>query len=434
MLANLATALCLVPLLLAASPAGGLICSGDCDENGSLTVDELVRVVAIALGDRTIDECPSADVSGERLITVEEIIIATQYALNGCPPADTATPTPTATPPPSATRTATATRTRTPTTTHTPTPTETPTVTPTPTGNRPPELTCQDIYRTFPGYPIEIQIEAPDPNGDTVSFEVEELVPGASLDETGLFRWTPSQFQLGPFYQRFTATDSRDPPMSSEGELIFQVLPAEQCALVECAPPSGCTNEPLPIDQLCCLDPDRRRVPEPVAGCPQGRAVFAGRSGARHFQRVKSCDAMEYVSNDQLGAFLFFDIQVRCVRAAGTTLLHARMESHNPPFDDPSGPRRVLFDEDRVIELEPDENGFLVATDLVFEVDGIAPFFDLDSAEVDFSFTVTDADGVSVSNQLRVVTVRGFLDIIPDVDANAIPQEPGPCNGVEPEP
>lgn len=430
MVANLATALCLATLVLVGDPVGALLCNGDCDGDGTLTVDELVRVVAIALGDRSIDECPSADVSGERLITVEEIIIATQYALNGCPAPETATPTATETPPPSATRTATATRTQTPTRTPASTTTETPTMTATPAGNRPPELTCQDIYRTFPGYPIEIQIEAPDPNDDTVTFAAGELIPGATLDETGVFRWTPSEFQLGPFYQRFTATDSGDPPMSSEGELIFKVSPPEECAVVECSPATGCAGEVLPIDELCCLDPDRRRVPEPLAGCPQGRAVFAGRSGARHFQRLKSCDAIEYTSNSQLGAFLFFDIQARCLRPDGNTLLHARMESHNPRFADPTGPRRVLFDEDRVIELEPDEDGFLIATDLVYEVEGGGEFFDLDSAEIDFSFTVTDADGVSVSNRLRVVTVRGFLSVLPPDEAVA--PGPGPCNGVEP--
>lgn len=410
-------------------PAAG-VCNGDCNGDGTLTVDELVRIVAIALGERPVSDCATADVSGEGLVTVEEIIVATQYALGGCPPPQTLTPSPSPTPSMTDTPTRLPTRSATPTPTDTPTPTQTRTVTATPTGNRPPELTCSNVYRTYPGRPIEIQIEAFDPNHDAVRFTTGDLIPGASLDELGLFRWTPGTFQLGPFYQRFTASDSGDPQMSSQGELIFQVLPPDPCVAVDCDPARGCHSRALPIDQLCCLDVIRRRVPEPRAGCPHGRVVYAGRSGAPHFQRLKSCDAVEYIPNLQIGAFIFFDIQARCLQPGGNTRLHARMESHNPRFEDPGGPRRVLFDEERLVDLRPDDHGFLSATDLLYEIGGGGPFFDLDGAEVDFSFTLTDANGVSVSNRVRIVTIRGFLDFIPDVDGQAIPPPPGPCNGL----
>jgi hypothetical protein len=229
------TAAFLLALLLPLS-AAALPCSGDCDGDGHLTVDELVRAVAIALGDLPIASCASIDVSEDGSVTVEEIIIATQLALNGCPPPDTSTPTPTATPIDTDTPTVTATPTQTSTRSATPTGTPTMTATPTPTGNRPPDLACQDVYRTYPEFPIELQIDVSDPNDDIVSVSSDTLPPGATLDASGLFEWTPDETQTGPFYVRFTATDDGEPPISSAGELMLKVSPLDACTIPTCDP------------------------------------------------------------------------------------------------------------------------------------------------------------------------------------------------------
>lgn len=71
--------------LLSTVPAWGF-CPGDCSEDGTVTVDELVRGVAIALGNATLDTCTAMDRSGDGSVTVDELIAAVNNALDGCPP------------------------------------------------------------------------------------------------------------------------------------------------------------------------------------------------------------------------------------------------------------------------------------------------------------------------------------------------------------
>jgi len=108
-------------------------CPGDCNEDGLVTVDEILCAVGVSLGTRLLDSCcPSMDINGDGQITVDEIIALVNIALNGCPPSPTpsepfGTPSPTPTLPPSATPSASPEAV-------TPTPTQTP-VLPTPVGS-----------------------------------------------------------------------------------------------------------------------------------------------------------------------------------------------------------------------------------------------------------------------------------------------------------
>jgi hypothetical protein len=63
---------------------GGTSCLGDCNRDGSVTVDEIVLITQIALGVAGVEACPAADGSGDGQITVEEIIGAVDSALDGC--------------------------------------------------------------------------------------------------------------------------------------------------------------------------------------------------------------------------------------------------------------------------------------------------------------------------------------------------------------
>jgi len=60
-------------------------CDNDCQGDGAWTVDEVVRVSTIALGIKPLTGCPTADVSLDGQITVEEVVAAVGKALNGCP-------------------------------------------------------------------------------------------------------------------------------------------------------------------------------------------------------------------------------------------------------------------------------------------------------------------------------------------------------------
>jgi hypothetical protein len=65
--------------------AAPITCVGDCDNDGTVTVDELVSGINIALGLRPIGDCPRFDGGGDGQVTVDEILEATNNALGGCP-------------------------------------------------------------------------------------------------------------------------------------------------------------------------------------------------------------------------------------------------------------------------------------------------------------------------------------------------------------
>lgn len=60
-------------------------CTGDCDSSFEVTVDELIAMVNIALGNTSLATCPAGDVTGDGEITVDEIIAGANAALAGCP-------------------------------------------------------------------------------------------------------------------------------------------------------------------------------------------------------------------------------------------------------------------------------------------------------------------------------------------------------------
>jgi hypothetical protein len=103
-------------------------CTGDCSADGTVTVNEIITLVNIALGNAQPTSC-SQGVSSGAQVGIALIIQAVSNALNGCPSAPTATATsiPTDTPTPGDTPTATVTSTPTSAPSDTPTPTPTPT-------------------------------------------------------------------------------------------------------------------------------------------------------------------------------------------------------------------------------------------------------------------------------------------------------------------
>lgn len=60
-------------------------CVGDCDGGGTVTVDEIVSMVNVALGSRPVADCSAGDRNGDGEITVDEIVAAVNNALGECP-------------------------------------------------------------------------------------------------------------------------------------------------------------------------------------------------------------------------------------------------------------------------------------------------------------------------------------------------------------
>jgi hypothetical protein len=59
-------------------------CSGDCNGDGRVTVDELVRMVNVALGNTGVRACLAGDKDRNGAIAVNEVITAVNNALAGC--------------------------------------------------------------------------------------------------------------------------------------------------------------------------------------------------------------------------------------------------------------------------------------------------------------------------------------------------------------
>ncbi len=71
--------------LATATSTPEVVCVGDCDGSGVITIAELIRAVNIALGNTSLDNCPNADGNGDGEVAINELIRAVGNALNGCP-------------------------------------------------------------------------------------------------------------------------------------------------------------------------------------------------------------------------------------------------------------------------------------------------------------------------------------------------------------
>ena len=64
--------------------SGAASCSGDCNGDGAVTVNELITMVNIALGSAASSACSAGDANGDGEITVNEIVAGVNHALSGC--------------------------------------------------------------------------------------------------------------------------------------------------------------------------------------------------------------------------------------------------------------------------------------------------------------------------------------------------------------
>ena len=72
-------------LILASADQSAAQLAGDCDGDGSVTIAELVTLVAIALGHSPVTACAAGDTNGDGSISISELIAAVANALCGGP-------------------------------------------------------------------------------------------------------------------------------------------------------------------------------------------------------------------------------------------------------------------------------------------------------------------------------------------------------------
>src|SRR4029453_4825524 len=73
--------LCVVTL---AAPAWGQACTGDCDGDGSVAINELITGVNISLGNAQLSTCDVFDADENGRADIYELIAAVGNSLNGC--------------------------------------------------------------------------------------------------------------------------------------------------------------------------------------------------------------------------------------------------------------------------------------------------------------------------------------------------------------
>jgi hypothetical protein len=60
-------------------------CAGDCNDNGMVTINELINCVGISLGTAQPSVCPACDQDGADGVEINELIAAVSASLTGCP-------------------------------------------------------------------------------------------------------------------------------------------------------------------------------------------------------------------------------------------------------------------------------------------------------------------------------------------------------------
>jgi hypothetical protein len=265
------------------------------------------------------------------------------------------------------------------------------------------------IYRSYPGSPIALPILATDPDGSRLSYQVGPFPDGASFDVlSALFNWTPSPSQVGVFYVPVVVQDDGVPPLDDADLLRIAIAPPTQCRIVQCDPALGCeTTGFVPVEENCCeMSAAVGRAAEPIGECPETRVLHVGRNLFEGFGRIQDCDRFRVINFGQVGATVRFNIETRCLNNSQPVTLQAHMRTAH----------RVLFDSAPVpVLLRTAENGFLRRVGVAFTVLGPGPFFEFEGAEAELFVTLTDVDGVTVSDQLRLQLTFEALDDLADI-------------------
>jgi hypothetical protein len=66
------------------TPTGAADCFGDCNEDGRVLADDLMIAIGVALGERSVMDCPAADADGDDLIIVNELVRVVDSVLDQC--------------------------------------------------------------------------------------------------------------------------------------------------------------------------------------------------------------------------------------------------------------------------------------------------------------------------------------------------------------
>lgn len=355
-------------MLFFAAPVFG--CPGDCDGDEIVSVPEVLRGLDVALGRQPLSICPSSDIDASEIVTVDELIAIVHVVLHGCfvTPAPSSTPTPTLTFRP----------------------------------NHAPVLETPPAYRAYPNKEVRFIVRASDPDGDSLRYRSDDLPAGATLDEgTGEFYWIPTEHQVGLISVPFVVTDDGRPALEARRSLLFAVHPLDGCVVPDCDPVAGCSSTLPDAGERCCVSDPLPRVFDPPADCGDTATLFLGRN-AVGFGRLQNCDEFRLRNFSQGGAAVVFNVEAKCLDTAAPILVHSVMGSAT----------RFLFEDQRTLRFKMRDDGFAEYKFLQLPVQGLGPFNDLQGQEANLSVTLTDVDGTTAREEIRL---RLTFTPIPDL-------------------
>ena len=290
--------------------------------------------------------------------------------------------------------------------------------------NEPPEVYPIPVYRTYPGFPISIELPAFDPDaggeGGEISFSSDRLPAGSTLDSVqGVFDWTPPENFFGPYVIPFTVRDNGTPPLETQGEIPIKIVPLDMCTVPSCEPGTGCEHILLPVDESCCVERPEIRVADPEADCASGASLHIGRNPTS-FGRLHNCDLIQ-VHSVQSGQRIRLHLETRCLDARREIEVHEKLEAY---YVDQMGVGREVLLYERTGPIFFLERGDGWAQKLA-QSRKISLLSVLEGADALYTITATDKDGVTASEKLRLtITLKGFTEDLPDPGDDTIPPPP----------
>jgi hypothetical protein len=124
--------------------------------------------------------------------------------------------------------------------------------------NRPPVIQTLGSVTVNEGHLLQFPVQASDPDqGQILAYRLENAPAGASIDSSGVFRWTPTEAQ-GPSTNviRAIVTDSGLPPLSATNEWVVRVSEVNAAPEIAAVPPQTASVGAALTVQFTATDPD----------------------------------------------------------------------------------------------------------------------------------------------------------------------------------
>jgi len=142
--------------------------------------------------------------------------------------------------------------------------------------NRAPVFQTSTSHAVSLGNTLEFTVYAIDPNGDTVTYLAVDIPSNAEFSTgSGLFQWSPDEFDMGEYNAIFTASDNGHPSLTSTLNVLLTVVTNQAPILETIGTRSTNSDSPITIE-LSASDPDGDNLTYYAADLPTGATTSMG--------------------------------------------------------------------------------------------------------------------------------------------------------------